>query len=168
MAIPAPVVAVALVPLVAWRLYSRIKRLTTRQRSKTWRHRTTLVFFPLLLVAVGLAALGSPLGLGLLAAGVIGGSVLGSVALAKSTFEQVGDEYYFTPHAHIGAVVALLFIGRMAWRAWEFYSTGGTMMGHDFVRSPLTLSVFGVLAGYYMTYAVGLLRWRKTAALANN
>jgi hypothetical protein len=33
-------------PLVLWRVYSRIKRLTTRQRSKVWRHRTTLVFFP--------------------------------------------------------------------------------------------------------------------------
>jgi hypothetical protein len=168
MAIPAPVVAVALVPLVAWRLYSRIKRLTTRQRSKTWRHRTTLVFFPLLLVMVGLAALGNPWTLGLLGAGVVAGSVLGSVALAKSTFEQVDGEFYFTPHAHIGAVVALLFIGRMAWRAWEFYSTGGTMMGHDFVRSPLTLAVFGILAGYYMTYAVGLLRWRKHSAPATN
>lgn len=168
MAIPAPVVAVALVPLVAWRMYSRIKRLTTRQQSRTWRHRTTLVFFPLLLVLVGLAALGNPWTLGVLAAGVVGGSVLGTIALAKSSFEQVDGQFYFTPHAHIGAVVALLFIGRMAWRAWEFYSTGGTMMGHDFVKSPLTLAVFGVLAGYYMTYAVGLLRWRQHAALANN
>jgi hypothetical protein len=25
--------------------------------------------------------------------------------------------------------------------------------------------VFGVLAGYYMTYAVGLLRWRKRTAV---
>jgi hypothetical protein len=35
---------------------------------------------------------------------------------------------------------------------------------HDFTRSPLTLLIFGVLAGYYMTYAVGLLRWRKRTA----
>ena len=48
--LPTPVVAAVLAPLVLWRIYSRIKRLTTRQRSKTWRHRTTLVFFPLLIV----------------------------------------------------------------------------------------------------------------------
>jgi hypothetical protein len=164
----APVVAAVLAPLAAWRVYSRFKRLTSRQRSRTWRHRTTLFFFPLLLVLVGLATLGSPLGLGLLAAGVIGGSVLGSIALAKSTFEQADGEFYFTPHAYIGAVVALLFIGRMAWRAWEFYSSGGNMMMHDFVKNPLTLCIFGVLSGYYMTYAVGLLRWRKHTAPANN
>ena len=30
----------------------------------------------------------------------------------------------------------------------------------DFVRSPLTLAVFGLLAGYYIAYAIGLVRWR--------
>jgi len=29
----------------------------------------------------------------------------------------------------------------------------------DFVRSPLTLAVFGLLAGYYIGYAIGLARW---------
>ena len=26
--------------------------------------------------------------------------------------------------------------------------------------SPLTMAIFGTLAGYYVTYAIGLLRWR--------
>jgi hypothetical protein len=30
-----------------------------------------------------------------------------------------------------------------------------------FARSPLTLAVFGLLAGYYIAYAVGLLHWRR-------
>jgi hypothetical protein len=162
--LPAPVVAVALTPLVLWRVYSRIKRLTTRQRSRTWRHRTTLVFFPLLLVLVGLAGLANPLVLAALAAGLAGGAVLGSVALRKTMFEQVGEEFYFTPHAQIGLLVASLFLARMAYRAWKFYMQADFVQ-HDFVRSPLTLAVFGVLAGYYITYATGLLRWRKRAAL---
>ncbi len=29
------------------------------------------------------------------------------------------------------------------------------------MRSPLTLAVFGLIAGYYMTYALGLVRWRN-------
>jgi hypothetical protein len=27
-------------------------------------------------------------------------------------------------------------------------------------RSPLTLAVFGLVAGYYISYAIGLARWR--------
>jgi hypothetical protein len=30
----------------------------------------------------------------------------------------------------------------------------------DFARTPLTLAVFGVLAGYCIAYAIGLARWR--------
>jgi hypothetical protein len=36
----------------------------------------------------------------------------------------------------------------------------------DFVRCPLTVAIFGTLAGYYVTYAIGLLRWRRRVRLA--
>jgi Na+(H+)/acetate symporter ActP len=161
----APIVAIALAPLVAWRLYSRIKRLTTRQRSRVWRHRTTLVFFPLLVLILALASMTNPMTLIALAVALAAGAALGNFGIRKTTFEKVGDEFFFTPHARIGAFVAMLFIGRMAWRAWEYYSTNGAMANQDFARSPLTLAVFGVLAGYYMTYAFGLLRWRKRTSV---
>jgi hypothetical protein len=144
-------------------MYSRIKRLTTRQRSRTWRHRTTLVFFPLLLALLTAGAMAAPMALAGLAAGLALGIPLGMLALSKTVFERVGDQFYFTPHAPIGMAVALLFMGRMAYRAYEFYAHGAFTQ-HDFVRSPLTLLIFGILAGYYMTYAVGLLRWRKRTA----
>jgi hypothetical protein len=35
----------------------------------------------------------------------------------------------------------------------------------DFGRSPLTLIVFATLAAYYITYAVGILRWRASTPL---
>jgi hypothetical protein len=36
----------------------------------------------------------------------------------------------------------------------------------DFARSPLTLCVFGLLAGYYIAYAIGLVRWRAQASVS--
>jgi uncharacterized membrane protein len=160
-----PMVAAVLVPLVLWRVYSRIRRLTSRQRSKTWRHRTTLVFFPLLVLALGTFAIGTGNAIALagLAAGLPVGAVLGRIATGKTRFEQVGGAFYFTPHAPIGLLVAALFMGRMAWRAYEFYALG-SFAHHEFVTSPLTLVIFGVLAGYYMSYAFGLLAWRKRTA----
>lgn len=159
--LPPPVVAAVVVPLVLWRMYSRIKRLTTRQRSKLWRHRTTLVFFPLLLVALGIVALGtSTIALAGLALGLPLGIVLGRMAVKRTQFEQQGEDFYFTPFAPIGMLVALLFMGRMAWRAYEYYAMG-SFAHQEFVASPLTLFIFGILAGYYMTFAVGLLAWRR-------
>jgi len=157
-------VAAVLVPLVLWRVYSRVRRLTTRQRSHTWRHRTTLVFFPLLVLALGIVALGTnAIALAGLAAGLPVGAVLGRIAINKTRFDQADGAYYFTPNAPIGLAVAALFMGRMAWRGYEFYVLG-SFAHHEFVTSPLTLVIFGVLAGYYMSYAFGLLAWRKRTA----
>jgi hypothetical protein len=166
--LPTPVVAAVLAPLVLWRMYSRIKRLTSRQRSKVWRHRTTLVFFPLLvLLLAALSVQSSQIALLGLAAGLPLGLVLGRYASSRTKFEQVGDEFYFTPHAPVGMLVALLFMGRMAYRAWEYYSFGAEgMQHHEFVTSPLTLFIFGILAAYYMTFAAGLLAWRKRTSSA--
>jgi len=164
--LPTPVIAAVVAPLVLWRVYSRIKRLTSRQQSKTWRHRTTLVFFPLLVLALAAGAVATgTLPLVALAAGLPLGVVLGRIAIGKTRFEQVGDAFYFTPHAPIGMLIAVLFMGRMAYRAYEYYALG-SLQHHEFVTSPLTLFIFGLLAGYYMTYAFGLLAWRRKAALS--
>lgn len=165
-----PMVAAVLVPFVLWRIANRIRRLTSRQRSKTWRHRTTLVCFPLLVLLLGAFSLkGGLLGIAALAAGLPVGAVLGHLAIQRTRFEQVGEDYYFTPYAPIGLAVAALFMGRMAWRAWEFYRLGAfqhpeLFQHHEFVSSPLTLVIFGVLAGYYMRFAFGLLSWRNRSA----
>jgi len=165
--LPTPVVAAVVAPLVLWRMYSRIKRLTTRQRSKVWRHRTTLVFFPLLvLMLAALCLQTSPIALAGLAAGLPLGLVLARMATSRTKFEQIGEDYYFTPHAPIGMLVALLFMGRMGYRAYEYYALG-SFAHQEFATSPLTLFIFGILAGYYMTFAAGLLAWRRRAAAAS-
>jgi hypothetical protein len=166
--LPTPVVAAVLAPLVLWRVYSRIKRLTTRQRSKVWRHRTTLVFFPLLvLILAALSLQSAPIALAGLGAGLPLGLVLARIATGRTKFEQAGGEYYFTPDAPIGMLVALLFLGRMGYRAYQLFDAQGQIAHHEFVTSPLTLFIFGILAGYYMTFAAGLLAWRKRTAAAS-
>jgi hypothetical protein len=112
--LPTPVIAAVLAPLVLWRVYSRIKRLRSRQRSHIGRHPIARAFFPLIRAMPGLAALGRPVAFGGLAAGLALGLVPGSIALRKTVFGQAGD---------------------------------------------------GLLAGYYTTYANGLLRWRKREAI---
>ncbi|HEY1227739.1 MAG TPA: hypothetical protein VGF26_10485 [Ramlibacter sp.] len=118
----------------------------------------TLLLAALSLQTVPLALLG-------IAAGLPLGALLGRFATGRTKFEQVGEEYYFTPHAPVGMLVALLFIGRMGYRAYEYYALG-SLAHHEFVTSPLTLFIFGILAGYYMTFAAGLLAWRKRTTAA--
>jgi hypothetical protein len=160
-----PLVAAVLVPFVMWRVYQRVKRLMVRQRSQAWRHWFALILFPALLVVLGTISLAHPQALAGMAAGIAAGAALGVLGLRKTQYERIGSDFFYTPNAHIGILVSMLFVGRLLYRGYEFYVLG-TAQPQDFASSPLTLLVFGILAGYYTMYAAGLLRWRAAASTA--
>jgi hypothetical protein len=122
--------------------------------------------FPLLIVVLGLSALSNPVELVGMAVGLSAGALLGVVGLRKTVYERIGGAFFYTPNPHKGILVLMLFVGRLHNRRYEYYMFGAAHPS-DFATSPLTLMVFGVLAGYYTTYAAGILRWRKTAPTEN-
>jgi hypothetical protein len=88
--------------------------------------------------------------------------------LRKTAFEATPQGLFYTPNAHIGIALSLLFVARVAYRLIEIYMMDPTTPRdmNDFARSPLTLAVFGLLAGYYIAYAAGLIRWRHGLPVA--
>ena len=158
---PQTVVVIAVIPLVAWRLYSRIRRFIGRQRSHAPRHWIAVVLFPLMVAMLGLAAAATNrIALAALVGGVVVGAALGFAGLRLTRFEHTAEGWFYTPNAHIGSGLSVLFIARIAWRLVEVELHGAAPGGPQFASSPLTLVVFGMLAGYYTVYAAGLLRWR--------
>ena len=160
---PSTIIFLVLIPLLAWRLYSRFKRMVGRQRLSRVRPWITLVVFPLIIVMLGAATLSHPQGLWLLAAGLLAGALLGIFGIAKTNFESTREGLFYTPNAHLGLALSLLFVARIAFRLVQLFTADpqALQQGSDnFARSPLTLCVFGLLAGYYVAYAVGLVRWR--------
>lgn len=148
--------------LVAWRVYARIRRMVGRQRLSKIRPWITLTIFPLLVLMLALAGMRHPERLTLLAAGLAVGALLSVYGLRRTKFEVTPQGYYYTPNAHLGIALSMLFIARIAWRIFEIYVLNPDLK-HDlqeFGASALTLGVFGLLAGYYIGYAIGLVRWR--------
>jgi hypothetical protein len=123
----------------------------------------TLAIFPLLLALLAWLCSAQPERLSWLAAGLAAGVPLGLFGLRRTRFEPTPQGLFYTPNLHIGVALSLLFAGRIAYRVVEIYALR-TALPTDFsgfaVSTP-TLCVFGLLAGYYLTYAVGLVRWRK-------
>jgi hypothetical protein len=154
--------------LVGWRLYSRVKRMVGRQRLSKVRPWVTLCLFPLLVALLLLGSLSHPYVALALFAGVVAGAALGMYGLRLTKFEQTPLGLFYTPSAHLGIALSLLFIARIGYRAAQLYFASGFIQEGStaFARSPLTLLIFGTLAGYYVTYAIGLLRWRHRARLA--
>lgn len=160
---PQSMVLLAAIPLVMWRLYSRMKRMIGRQQSRAWRHWTAVVFLPLVLGLFGWVAAKSSTAIVCLTGGMAAGALLALYGLHLTRFEKTNEGMFYTPNPVIGISLTLLFVGRVMYRfAQMAMAEGVTQPGADadFARHPVTLVVFGLLFTYYLVYASGLLRWR--------
>jgi hypothetical protein len=155
--------------LIAWRKYSRIRRMVGRQRLSRIRPWVTLCLFPLLVVLLLLPALTHPSAALALVVGLAAGVGLGVYGIRVTKFEQTPEGLFYTPNAHLGIALSLLLLARIGYRAVQLYLVPASVQQGSaaFARSPLTLIIFGTLAGYYMAYAVGLLRWRRRVEVAS-
>ncbi len=153
-----------LVPLLVWRIYSRLKKLVARQKSQLWRHRLVAFGVPALIVFLATTTKFEILPLSSLGAGVLAGGWLGVLGIKLSRFEQVGKDYYFTQHRYLGLAITMLFIARLLYRGMEIYLNTRLdvpVPPPPFGQSPLTMAAYGMVTGYYAAYAWGLLRWRQ-------
>ncbi len=152
------------IPIIIWRLYGRIRRSIGRQTLSKVRPWITIGVFPLLVAAFAYAAARShPQALGWLAGAALAGTLLGVFGLSRTKFEVTPQGLFYTPNAHLGIALSLLLVGRVLYRMITVYVDGpeAARNGMDFARSPVTLALFGLLAGYYVAYAIGLVRWRR-------
>jgi len=154
------VVTLVLLAFIAWRLQARIRRMIARQKLSTMRPWVNVILFPLLIAVLALGSHTQPLAQASLAGGAVLGAALGVIGLRLTRFEVSAEGLYYTPSAHIGVVLSVLLVCRIAWR---FLRTGfpasPVAPSGAVALTPLTLALFGTLAGYYFAYAVGLLRW---------
>jgi hypothetical protein len=166
---PAPfdssvIAPVAIGALIVWRLYARMRRMVGRQRLTTVRPWLTVFIFPLVLLLILVGSAFSPVNAGALVLGAAIGIGLGLYGTRLTKFEATPAGLFYTPNAHLGIALSLLLIVRLGYRFMRLHMTGGTFdpSSMQMGNSPLTLALFGTLAGYYVTYAIGLLRWRRS------
>jgi hypothetical protein len=146
-----------LVPLIIWRIYARVRRNIGRQPYRPRRLMGAAIFFCVITALLALAAAYAHAGLGALAGGLLIAVGLGALSLQLTTWENSADGEFYTPNRIIGIAVTLLFIGRFVYRMVVLLGTppdDGPPPG--LWQSPLTFLIFGVTAGYYITYSLGL------------
>jgi integral membrane sensor domain MASE1 len=153
---------IALFPFLVWRIYSRLKTQMTRQRSILSRHYTGLIVFGAMLLVPGSELAGNPFGLAALAAGAIGGIVLGTIGLRRTRFEDTPEGYFFTPPQRMGILVAMLLVARVLYLGIEIYlNQGSNTPNPRFTDSPVTMLCLGITAAYFATFSASLMRWRQ-------
>lgn len=152
-------IMLALVPFLMWRVYKRVQRLTVRQQSRLWRHWVGVTLLPVMLAVLAIMLIAKPMALGALFGGAAVGGILGFVALQRTGFERVEQDFFYTPYAPIGVLVAMIFVARMLYRLFEMVTLGVDKVP-GMGTSVLTMVIMGVVGGYYLMFSSGLLRWR--------
>jgi hypothetical protein len=151
--------------LVVFLVYRRFRRNFGQQPLRPVRMRVRTV----ILLVIGSLLLPTALRSSAFMAALVGGLGVG-IALAvwgaaRTRFLRAGDQLYYVPHTYTGVAVSLLFLGRLVYRLIQVYGSahaGGGGAGLDaasqpfgaagMLRSPLTLSLFYILVGYYVCY----------------
>jgi hypothetical protein len=159
---PSLVVPIGIGALILWRTYSRVRRMVGRQRLSNVRPWITVSVLPIFVVLFTVASLAQPDSLLALSAGVLVGICLGIYGLRVTRFENTPQGMFYTPSAHVGIALSLLLVGRILYRLMQVYGLYGMPPDPrvNYATTPWTMLIFGTLAGYYVTYAIGLLRWR--------
>ncbi|MGH8257582.1 MAG: hypothetical protein ACRET0_15370 [Steroidobacteraceae bacterium] len=166
--------------LIVWRMYRRTRRLLVRQRLSPARCWVSVCLFPALLVLLMARAWMYPQAIAALVGGAAIGAALGAYALRRTTFERTAAGLFYRPSAPIGIGLSLLFAIRIIYRVSRLYALGPAAMSGfaagaragagarpdtaaAIAASPITLAIFGMLAGYYVAYAIGLLLRHRQA-----
>jgi len=153
---PAPIAPFVIGGLVAWGIYRRVRRNIGRQPLRPRRITVSIVIFSIvsiLFIVMSLQQLHLLLGI---VGGLLLGVALGFIGLRLTKFETTDEGHFYTPNTHIGVALSALFIGRMLYRFW-ILRDATTATGHPPpFQSPLTFFIFGLIAGYYIVYYIGL------------
>lgn len=168
---PAPdtttLIVLALLPLIGWSVYRRIKRMVGRQRLSRVRPWVTLLLFPLLLALLAMTAFvptnPQPHKLIWLAAALVAGGAVAIYGIRRTRFEADDEGLFYTPDARLGLTISALFVARIVYRIGELLIVGPPPpQDTSFALSPFTLGPVGLLSGYFMVYSAGLIlgRWR--------
>ncbi len=154
------IISLAVMALVIWR---RARRLIGRQPIRRKSMIARIVIYLVLTALLSFSGLHNLRLLEGLYGGLLPGAALGLLGLRLTRFERSaeGGDYY-VPNPWIGGALAAVLIGRLIWRFLPLLSGDGTAAmpyggAPALGNSPLTLLLFGLLIGYYLTYYAGLL-----------
>jgi len=158
-----------MVAFVAWRIYARVRRNIGRQPLQPRRMVVRIAIFSLVSALVGAGVFMQPTLLVGLAGGFLLGVPLALLGLRLTRFEFTSSGNFYTPNTLIGVTLSALFIGRVVYRIIVLSDrSSSSPTAPEIFHSPLTLSIFGLTAGYYIAYYAGVLRRNRSARIQAN
>jgi hypothetical protein len=165
--------------LVMFGVYRRLRRSFGQQQLRPVRMKVRIATLLIIGALLLFSAVHSVQSVAAMLAGVTAGILLAIWGASRTRFLWIETQQYYVPHTYTGIAVTALFLGRFAYRLIQVYGAmhaakpAGDQAGEQvfatnaMLRSPLTLSLFFVLMGYYVCYySLLLLKAKRVAAEA--
>ena len=152
----APILGAVLV-LIVWRIYKRIRRNIGRQPLRPRRAMTSIAHSQRVQHCDRLSITASTAP----AVGRRRGPVRWACCWVSSgcdshAFETTAAGHFYIPNTPIGVTLSLLLVGRLAYRFMVLRDVALAPNHPPPMQSPLTFFIFGLTAGYYIVYQTGL------------
>jgi hypothetical protein len=163
----ANIVIIAL--LILFLLYRRIRRTIGFQRFVKGRMMTRMALFGIICIIFLALGYVHPLIYVYDALGIVIGGLIAYFAIRSTTFEWRKGAWYFRPNPWIGALLLVLFIGRIGFRVYQDYaliSSGAARGGQiaqqnqlsAYSHDPFTVIILFTLISYYFVYYTFIIR----------
>jgi hypothetical protein len=165
--------SVAAAALVLFIIYRRFRRTFGRQPLRPRRMIVRMLILSVIAVLLLPAAWRSSASASAMGAALALGVGLALWGAQHTRFEWHGGKLHYVPHTYAGMVVSALFLGRLLYRGlvvlpYSEHAPGGAGLARaapadalvSLYQNPLTLGVFFVLIGYYVSY-YGYVLWKS-------
>lgn len=153
-----PIVPTLIGCVLFWIITRRMRRSIDRQPLRRIRCVISIVVLSTMSLALFIASQFMPKLISGIGAGLLCGALLGLVGLRLTKFEITEEGRFYTPDKRIGLALTLLFVIRLIYRFWILrIFVGAAHTPPPPFKSALTYLIFGLLAGYYIVYHIGLL-----------
>jgi len=158
--------------LAVFMIYRRFRRSFGQQQLRPVRMQVRIVVLLIVGCLLLPVAWRSTQFLSAVLAGVAAGIALALWGAARTRFLKIDHQLYYVPHTYTGIAVSLLFLGRFVYRFVQVYTgthavnaaaldpANPAFASASMLRSPLTVGLFFVVAGYYVCY-YSVLLWKS-------
>ncbi|HEV7715743.1 MAG TPA: hypothetical protein VGO53_09115 [Steroidobacteraceae bacterium] len=151
-------------PLIVFAFYRRFRRNFGRQAIQHKRMVVRIVLLSAIAIFMLVLAWHASALFAAGAGGLALGAGLATLGLKLTRFESNAEGEFYTPNTYIGVALSAALIGRLVYR---FVTVGSLPPAAQqaananpfaaYQSSPLTLAIFTVLMGYYVTYYIGVM-----------
>jgi hypothetical protein len=160
---PQVLVPTLLVPLIAWRLYKRVRNTFGLQPI----HTNRIIVRLAILAAVGTAMLIISFHSMSVFTGAVGGLLIGSalavLGLRLTKWHNEADGLHYEPNPYLGIALTMLLVGRLIYRLMIVVPAAQAPLAPNadpfasLHQSPFTLGIVMLTIGYYLIYSAGVL-----------